>query len=209
MRELKAKARLEELAQLDRELWAQRQTFAGVDEAGRGPLCGPVVAGCVVMPPDALILGVDDSKKCSESKREALYEQILRIALFAKTGEASVAEIDELNILQATRLAMRRAAVGAPCGLFLVDGNQSVALPGEVRTLVGGDARCYSIAAASILAKVARDRAMREMDALYPGYGIARHKGYGTAEHIAAIRSLGPSPIHRRSFLGRILGENA
>ncbi len=209
MREEKAKARLEALAQLDRELWAQGVSFAGVDEAGRGPLCGPVVAACVVMPPDALILGVDDSKKCSENKREMLYEQILAAALFANVGEASVAEIDELNILQATKLAMRRAAEGAPCGLFLVDGNQSVALPGEVRTLVGGDARCYSIAAASILAKVARDRALREMDGIYPGYGLAKHKGYGTAEHIAAIRALGPSPIHRRSFLGKILGERA
>ncbi len=201
-------ARLAGLTEIDRALWLEGRSFAGIDEAGRGPLCGPVVAACVVMPPDPLIVGVNDSKKCSEARREALYEQIVERALFVGVGEATVEEIDELNILCATKLAMRRAAEGAPCGLFLVDGNQPVELPGEVRTLVGGDARCYSIAAASIVAKVSRDRAMRALDERYPGYGIAKHKGYGTAEHCAAIRALGPSPIHRLSFLRNILGES-
>jgi ribonuclease HII len=121
-------------------------------------------------------------------------------------GEAGVVEIEEFNILRAAKLAMARAARGAPCDLFLVDGNQPVDLSGEVRLLTGGDRRCYSIAAASIVAKVTRDRTMRALDAEYPGYGIAKHKGYGTAEHIAALRAQGPSPIHRRGFLKNILG---
>ena len=206
MRDLQA--RLEELTVIDRALWAEGRAFAGVDEAGRGPLCGPVVAACVAMPPEPLLLGVDDSKRCAEARREALYERIVRRALFVGVGEAGVEEIESLNILGAAKLAMIRAARGAPCDLFLVDGNQPVDLPGEVRLLVGGDRRCYSVAAASIVAKVARDRAMRALDERYPGYGIARHKGYGTAEHVAALRALGPSPIHRRGFLRKILGES-
>lgn len=203
-------ARLAALSEIDRALWLGGQKFAGIDEAGRGPLCGPVVAACVIMPPEPLIAGVDDSKKCSESRREALYARIMECAEFVGIGEATVEEIEALNILQATKLAMRRAAQDAPpCDLFLVDGNQAVDLPGHVRTLVDGDARCYSVAAASIVAKVTRDRAMRSLDERYPGYGIARHKGYGTAEHLAAIREKGPSPIHRRSFLRKILGEDA
>ena len=193
------------IAEYDCALWLEGVPFAGIDEAGRGPLCGPVVAACVIMPPDPLIAGIDDSKKCTEARREALYAQILQRAVFCGVAEASVEEIDELNILQATLLAMRRAAHGAPCGLFLVDGNRAPDLPGEVRLLVGGDARCYSIAAASIVAKVTRDRTMRALDQRYPGYGIARHKGYGTAEHVAALRALGPTPIHRRTFLRKIL----
>jgi len=190
-------------------LWSEGAVFAGIDEAGRGPLCGPVVAACVMMPPDPLIAGINDSKKCAQARREALYARILEHAVFCGIGEASVEEIDRYNILQATLLAMGRAAQGAPCGLFWVDGNRAPDLPGEVRTLVGGDGRCYSIAAASIVAKVTRDRAMRELDERYPGYGIARHKGYGTAEHIAGIRALGPAPIHRRAFLRKIVGEGA
>ncbi|MCL2810922.1 MAG: ribonuclease HII [Clostridia bacterium] len=197
------------ITEVDQTLWSQGVIFAGIDEAGRGPLCGPVVAACVIMPPDPLIAGINDSKKCTETRREALYAQILQHAVFCGVGEASVEEIDERNILQATLLAMSRAAQGAPCDLFLVDGNRGPHLPGEVRTLVGGDGRCYSIAAASIVAKVTRDRAMRGLDEQYPGYGFARHKGYGTAEHIAAIRALGPAPIHRRAFLRKILGEGA
>ncbi|MCL2545211.1 MAG: ribonuclease HII [Clostridia bacterium] len=194
--------------EIDRALWSEGISFAGIDEAGRGPLCGPVVAACVIMPPDPLIAGVNDSKKCAEARREALYAQIMERAVFCGVGEASVEEIGERNILQATLLAMRRAARGAPCGLFLVDGNRAPDLPGEVRLLVGGDARCYSIAAASIVAKVTRDRAMRALDVRYPGYGLARHKGYGTAEHVAALRALGPSPIHRPAFLRKILEQS-
>ena len=207
-------ARLAGITGIDRALWREGKVFAGIDEAGRGPLCGPVVAACVIMPPSPLIDGVNDSKKCSQARREALYGRIMECASFVGVGEASVQEIDALNILQATRLAMRRAAQGAICDLFLVDGNQTIELPEEqkeieVRALTGGDARCYSIAAASIVAKTTRDRAMCTLDGQYPGYGLARHKGYGTAAHIAAIRALGPSPIHRRSFLRKILGDDA
>jgi len=198
-----------DITQIDRQIWSQGISFAGIDEAGRGPLCGPVMAACVIMPPEPLLEGIDDSKKCTEARREALYAQIVERAIFCGVGEASVEEIDRLNILQATLLAMRRAAHGAPCDLFLVDGNRAPELPGEVRALVGGDARSYSIAAASIVAKVTRDRAMRALDQRFPGYGIARHKGYGTAEHVAAIRALGPAPIHRRSFLRKIVEEGA
>jgi ribonuclease HII len=201
-------ARLAELTAVDNPLWSAKRRFAGIDEAGRGPLCGPVVAACVALPPAPLIPGVDDSKRLSQAKRERLYALILQHALFVGVGQADVREIEIHNILGATRLAMIRAAQGAPCDLFLVDGNQPVDLPGEVRLLPGGDGLCYSIAAASIVAKVTRDRAMRALDADYPGYGIAKHKGYGTAEHIAAIRALGPSPIHRRDFLRKILANS-
>lgn len=201
-------SRMSGIAEVDRQLWQQGVVFAGIDEAGRGPLCGSVVAACVIMPPEPILPGVNDSKKCTAARRESLFEQIMARAVFAGVGEASVEEIDRLNILNATKLAMSRAAQGAPCQLFLVDGNQSIDLPGEVRTLVGGDANCYSIAAASIVAKVTRDRAMQALDLQYPGYGIAKHKGYGTAEHVAAIRLLGPSPIHRATFLRKILGAD-
>lgn len=200
-----AAERLTEITAPDRALWAQGVAFAGIDEAGRGPLAGPVAAGCCVMPAEPLLLGVDDSKKLSEKKREALYEKILETAVFARVGYASVEEIDRLNILEATRLAMARAAQGAPCSLFLLDAMEGVDLPGEQRALVHGDALCYSIAAASILAKVSRDRLMRELDARYPGYGFAKHKGYGTAEHIAALRALGPCPAHRALFIAHFV----
>ena len=200
-------ARLTRITAIDAALWCQARRFAGIDEVGRGPLCGPVVAACVVMPPEPLLPGINDSKKLSEARREVLYDDIQRHALFAGIGQASPEEIDALNIRQATLLAMRRAAEGAACALYLVDGRDDPGLPGEVRTLVGGDAACYSIAAASILAKVTRDRMLRVMDARYPGYGMAQHKGYGTAAHVAALRALGPTPEHRRSFLKKILGE--
>ena len=131
-----------EITQTDRALWAQGIAFAGIDEAGRGPLAGPVAAGCCVMPASPLLEGVDDSKKLSAKKREALYEQILATAVFANVAYASVEEIDALNILQATRLAMARAAEGAPCGLFLLDAMEGVELPGECRSIVHGDALC-------------------------------------------------------------------
>ena len=173
-------ARLEEITQTDKAIWATGRAFAGIDEAGRGPLCGPVAAACVVMPPEPLLLYVDDSKKLTEKRREALYDQIMQ-----------------------TAVAM--AAKDAPCDLFLVDAITRLDVPGEVRGLVHGDALCYSIAAASILAKVTRDRIMRELDARYPQYGLAKNKGYGTAEHIAALRQYGPTPIHRRSFIGHFV----
>ena len=198
-------ARLEEISALDREIWQSGRAFAGIDEAGRGPLCGPVAAACVVMPPEPLLLYVDDSKKLSEKRREELYEQIVRTPVYARVELASPEEIDRDNILRATKRAMADAVKDAPCDLFLVDAIDALAVPGEVRGIVHGDALCYSIAAASILAKVTRDRLMRELDAQYPQYGFAKHKGYGTAQHIAALREYGPCPAHRRTFIGKFI----
>ncbi|HML48015.1 MAG TPA: ribonuclease HII [Clostridia bacterium] len=197
------------LIQEDRGFWEQGLTIAGIDEAGRGPLAGPVVAACVVMPQKPLIPGVDDSKKLTPARREALCAQILETAVFARVGLADVPEIERLNILEATKLAMARAAEGAPCDLFLIDGRDGPVLPMPWQGLIGGDARCYAIAAASILAKVTRDQMLVALDDQYPGYGFAQHKGYGTSEHIEAIRGLGPCPEHRMSFLTRILERRA
>ena len=198
-------ARLLEISQTDREIWEAGRAFAGIDEAGRGPLCGPVAAACVVMPKEPLLLYVDDSKKLTEKRREALYEQILKTAVYAKVILASPEEIDRVNILNATKNAMALAAKDAPCDLFLVDAIDRLDVAGEVRGIVHGDALCYSIAAASILAKVTRDRLMRELDETYPQYGFAKNKGYGTAQHIAALKEYGPCPAHRRSFIGHFV----
>ncbi len=198
-------ARLEAISQMDRGLWDQGVVFAGIDEAGRGPLCGPVAAACVIMPPEPLLLYVDDSKQLTEKRREMLYDQILKTAVYARVAMAEPEEIDRINILEATRRAMAEAAREAPCRLFLVDAVRELDVPGEVRGIVHGDALCYSIAAASILAKVSRDRLMAEYDRQYPQYGFARNKGYGTAEHIRALREYGPCPIHRRSFIGHFV----
>lgn len=197
----KRQERLTQLTQIDGPLWARGVRFAGMDEAGRGPLCGDVVAACVVMPKEPLLLWVDDSKKLSETRRESVYEEILQSALYVGVGRASAQEIDDVNILNATKNAMRRAAEGAHADIYLIDALEKLGLDGEERGIVHGDALSYSIAAASIVAKVARDRDMRALDARYPGYGFARNKGYGTKEHIDALRALGPCPIHRRSFI--------
>lgn len=176
----------------------------GVDEAGRGPLCGPVYAGAVVLLPGLVPEGLNDSKKLSEKKREALFDEIINSALAFGIGSASVEEIEELNILNAALLAMRRAVEQAGATIqpdyLLVDGNifRGFDIPG--RCLVGGDAVSPSIAAASVLAKVSRDRVMREYDETYPEYGFAKHKGYGTKAHYAAIEKHGLCPIHRPSF---------
>ena len=198
-------ARLIEISQTDREIWQTGRAFAGIDVAGRGPLCGPVAAACVVMPEEPLLLYVDDSKKLSEKRREEMYEKILETAVYARVELAGPEEIDRDNILRATKRAMADAAKDAPCDLFLVDAISSLDVRGEVRGLIRGDALCYSIAAASILAKVTRDRIMRELDAQYPMYGFAKNKGYGTAEHIAALKQYGPCPVHRRSFIGNFV----
>ena len=198
-------ARLAELSATDREIWSTGRAFAGIDEAGRGPLCGPVAAACVVMPPEPLLLYVDDSKKVTEKRREMLYDRIMETAVYARVVLASPEEIDRVNILNATKRAMEEAAKDAPCDLFLVDAIDTLRVPGETRGIIHGDAVCYSIAAASILAKVTRDRLMREMDRQYPQYGFAGHKGYGTAQHIAALREYGPCPAHRRSFIGNFV----
>ena len=199
------KERLQEITQIDAQLWQAGRAFAGIDEAGRGPLAGPVAAACVVMPGKPLLLGVDDSKKLSEKKREALFESIRETALFVGVGIATAEEIDEMNILRATKRAMQRAAQGAPCDLFLIDAVDQIDLSGEVRGIVHGDALCYSIAAASIVAKVTRDRMMRELDERYPQYGFQKHKGYGTKAHIEALKAFGPCPEHRSSFIGHFV----
>ena len=174
----------------------------GVDEAGRGPWAGPVCAAAVILKLRGVPKGVDDSKKLSAPKREALEIEIKRKAVAWGVGFASVEEIAELNILHATGLAMRRAvAAMAVAPVFaLVDGNYRFDLPCEVKTVIGGDAISASIAAASILAKTARDRLMAQMDETYPGYGFAGHKGYRAAVHAEALLRLGPCPIHRRSW---------
>lgn len=197
----KREERLQILTQTDLPLWQEGICFAGMDEAGRGPLCGNVVAACVVMPPSPLLEWVDDSKKLSASRREKVYDEIMQTALFVGVGEASPEEIDAINILEATKNAMRRAAQDCPAQLYLLDALSNLGLPGEERGIIHGDALCYSIAAASIIAKVTRDRQLEQLDQIYPGYGFAKHKGYGTAQHIAALKELGPCPAHRRSFI--------
>jgi ribonuclease HII len=176
--------------------------LAGVDEAGRGPLAGDVVAAAVILPPGHRIPGLDDSKKLSASRREALFDRILDEALSCGIGRALPAEIDTLNILQASLLAMRRAVAELrPAPQFvLVDGNRLPVWDYASLAVVSGDAQVPAISAASILAKVTRDREMLALDARYPGYGFALHKGYPTAEHLAALRRLGPCAVHRRSF---------
>ncbi|MDH4765127.1 MULTISPECIES: ribonuclease HII [Pseudomonas] len=175
---------------------------AGVDEVGRGPLCGAVVTAAVILDPGKPILGLNDSKKLSLARREALFDEIQEKALAWCVARAEVAEIDQLNILHATMLAMQRAVEGLQVEprLALIDGNRCPKLAVPSSPVVKGDSQVPAIAAASILAKVSRDREMQVLDALYPGYGLAGHKGYPTAEHLDALRRLGPTPIHRRSF---------
>ncbi len=176
--------------------------ICGVDEAGRGPLCGPVVAAAVILDPARPIPGLADSKKLSEGKRDRLAVEIRAHALAWAVAEASVEEIDRLNILQASLLAMQRAVAGLalPPTEAWVDGNRCPALSIPVRAIVGGDALEPAISAASILAKTVRDALLVELDRTYPQYGLAAHKGYPTAAHLAALRRHGPAPIHRRSF---------
>jgi ribonuclease HII len=176
--------------------------IAGVDEAGRGPLAGPVTAAAVILKPGDRIPGLADSKQLSPARRAALEGQVLRRALSWSVASASVEEIDNLNILQATLLAMQRAVAGLALvpGHVLVDGNRCPRLPCPAEAVVRGDATVAAIGAASILAKESRDREMRRLDLLHPGYGLSSHKGYPTREHMAALRALGPSPVHRRSF---------
>ena len=177
--------------------------ICGVDEAGRGPLMGPVVAAACILPPDVEIIGLNDSKKLSEKKREALFEQIKEKALAYSVAFATVEEIEELNILNATMLAMRRAVEGLsiPADMALIDGNSSRGFDIPTKTVVKGDATVPAIAAASILAKVTRDHMCNEYDKEYPDYGFAKHKGYGTKAHMQAIITHGVTPIHRPSFL--------
>jgi ribonuclease HII len=183
-------------------VWDVSGLVAGVDEAGRGPLAGPVVAAAVILDDRFAISGLADSKKLSPRRREALFDEIRAKALCCSIAQASVEEIDRLNILQATLLAMRRAVMGLrlPPKLVLVDGNRLPVLDVRAEAIVKGDAKVPAISAASILAKVSRDRWCLEYHQQFPHYGFDQHKGYGTADHLAALRLHGPCPQHRRTF---------
>jgi ribonuclease HII len=175
---------------------------AGVDEAGRGPLAGPVIAAAVILDPEHPVAGLRDSKKLTETRRAALFDEITGKALAWAVGRAEVEEIDSINILQATLLAMRRAVeqLVPAADAVLVDGNQCPQLACPVRAIIRGDDKVAAISAASIIAKVSRDREMAELDSLYPGYGLARHKGYPSRMHLEALQRLGVTPVHRRTY---------
>ncbi len=190
-------------------LWGRSLQVCGVDEAGRGPLAGPVCAAAVILNPDELIEGLDDSKKLSEKKRESLFGVIQQKSLAWGIGWASPQEIDKVNILNATFLAMQRAVKQMDCtpDIVLVDGNRDPGLGLETQCIVGGDGKSASIAAASILAKVSRDRLMAELSEQYPQYRLEVHKGYPTRMHRELLLKYGPSPVHRKSFLRRLFPE--
>ena len=200
----KEEERLINLKQIEKVFYDKGiEYIAGIDEAGRGPLAGPVVVASVIMPKDSMIEGVNDSKKVSEKKREKLYDIILEEAISYGIGIIYQDEIDEINILQATKKGLTEAVeqMKIKPDLIMVDaltGIDTLGIP--YQSIIKGDAKCYSISAASIIAKVTRDRIMREWDKVYPQYGFEKHKGYGTAAHIAAIKEYGLCPIHRKSF---------
>ncbi len=204
----KEEQRLTELKKIENEIYKTGvQTICGIDEAGRGPLAGPVVVAAVIMPKDSFIEGVNDSKKVSEKKREALYEQITDEAIAWGVGIIDQKEIDEINILNATKKGLTTAIkeLKVKPDRIIVDALDKIDTLGIPYTpIIKGDAKCYSIAAASIIAKVTRDRIMRQWDEIYPMYGFEKHKGYGTAMHMQAIREYGLCPLHRRSFTKNI-----
>lgn len=210
-KEEKLKAELDRtynMQKYERE-YSDRQYICGIDEAGRGPLCGPVVAGAVILPKNCDILYINDSKKLSEKMRDVLYDEITSGAIAWGVGIVSPERIDEINILQATYEAMKIAIDNLKVTPDILL-NDAVIIPGidiEQVKIIKGDAKSQSIAAASIIAKVTRDRMMTEYDKMYPGYGFAQHKGYGTKAHVEALKEYGPSPIHRKSFLTKILKD--
>lgn len=189
--------------------WQYVGVVAGIDEVGRGPLAGNVVTACVVMPQEPVLPWIDDSKKLSESRREKVYQEIMDVALYVGIGQVSPEEIDRINILEATKKAMREAAAQVPADIFLIDAVTGLGLNGQEVPIIKGDATSYAIAAASIVAKVTRDRQMIELDQQYPAYGFARNKGYGTPEHVAALKEHGPCPAHRRSFIRNIYHDES
>ena len=203
----KEKLRLTELKKIEEEIYSKNPNFkyiCGIDEAGLGPLAGPVVVACAVMPRDSMIEGVNDSKKISEKKREELFEKITSEAISYGVGIIDQKEIDRINILNATKegLTMAVKELSVRPDLIIVDALNNIDTEGiPYESIIKGDAKCYSIAAASIIAKVTRDRIMRQWDEIYPQYGFIKHKGYGTAAHIAAIKEYGPCPLHRNSFI--------
>lgn len=205
MQKISEEERLYTISAPDRELWAiPGAVVAGMDEVGRGPLAGPVVVGCAVMPGEPLIPHINDSKKLSPKRREMLYDKITAEAVAYSTAWVWPETIDRINILEATRMAFLQAfeKIGVPVTDVLIDALQGTGIPAKQHILIHGDALSYSIAAASILAKVERDRYMEEQAKLYPEYGFERNKGYGTAEHINVLKTVGPCPIHRKSFIG-------
>ena len=201
------KERIERLKEYEYKYWEKYDFIGGIDEVGRGPLAGPVVTACVILPKDCDILYINDSKKLSASKRDELYEEIMAKALSVSIGVVSEARIDEINILQATYEAMRQAILECKVQPQLLL-NDAVTIPGVTIPqvpIIKGDAKSISIGAASIIAKVTRDRMMVEYEDIYPEYHFASNKGYGSQEHIEALRKYGPCPIHRRSFIGNFV----
>lgn len=205
----KEESRLIELKQIENDFYLKgEKLIAGIDEAGRGPLAGPVVVACVILDKNSMIEGINDSKKISENKREKLYEIIVKEAISYGVGIVYQEEIDEINILQATKKALTQAvsAMKIKPSLILVDALTKIDTLGiPYSSIIKGDVKCYSIAAASIIAKVTRDRIMREWDKIFPQYGFSSHKGYGTAKHIEAIKEYGLCQIHRKSFVKNII----
>lgn len=202
----KEELRLVKLKEIEESIYSKNEEInyiCGIDEAGRGPLAGPVVVASVIMPRDSMIEGVNDSKKVSEKKREELYDKILEEAISYGVGIIDQTEIDEINILEATKKGLTTSLkeLTIKPNLILVDALKGIDTLGiPYKSIIKGDALCYSISAASIIAKVTRDRIMRQWDEIYPQYGFEKHKGYGTKAHIAAIKEHGLCPIHRRSF---------
>ena len=207
----KEEQRLNELKEIDKSYFKEGYNYiCGIDEAGRGPLAGPVVVAAVIMPKDSMIEGVNDSKKVSEKKREKLYELIIEEAISYSVGIVDQNEIDRINILNATKAGLTEAVrtLKVKPELILVDALTNIDTCGvPYQTIIKGDAKSYSIAAASIIAKVTRDRIMREWDKVYPQYGFEKHKGYGTAAHISAIKENGLCPLHRLSFVKNIINK--
>ena len=197
--------RLKNLKKDEENLYSNKVKYiCGIDEAGRGPLAGPVVVGAVILPADSLIEGVNDSKKISEKKRERVFEEIVNTAISYSTGIVDQKTIDEINILNATKLAVKKAieSLEIKPDLILVDALTNIETFGiPYKSIIKGDAKEYSIAAASIIAKVTRDRMMLEWDKVFPEYGFAKHKGYGTAAHIQALKENGPCMLHRKTFI--------
>lgn len=205
----KEQLRLQELKKIEEDIYSQGTKYiCGIDEAGRGPLAGPVVVASVIMPADSMIEGVNDSKKVSEKKREKLYEEIIENAISYSVGIVDQKEIDRVNILNATKAGLTESIKGLKVKpeIILVDALTGIDTCGiPYHSIVKGDAKCYSIAAASIIAKVTRDRIMRQWHEIYPQYNFIQHKGYGTAAHIAAIKEYGLCPLHRLSFVKNIV----
>lgn len=201
--------RLRILSENERPYWERGIAVAGMDEVGRGPLAGPVVAACVILPPGLLIEGVNDSKKLSKKKLESLYVEITEKAAAFATGWVDEKTIDEINILNATKLAFKQAFenMSINCSDVFVDAVKGLDISAKQHPIIHGDALCYSIAAASIVAKVERDRFMVKMSELYPEYGFEKNVGYGTKQHLDALKNYGPCEIHRMSFLKKFLSQ--